>query len=66
MADPEANPQERINQSTKVIIDLMERLPIKDILHARETLIKVYQEQINSIDEILKKKGYDFSNPPTN
>lgn len=51
-------PEERIAQSTTLIKQLLEHLPVEKILEFRESTIQLHKNQLALIDEMLQSKGY--------
>jgi len=53
-----ATPEEKIAQSTIIMKQLLEVLPVDKVVEFRITAIKLHQQQLELIDKILTDKGY--------
>ena len=61
MSEPIQSQDARVNQSTKLILDIMEKLSVEQILKARETMIHTHNEQIALIDDVLRRRECDIT-----
>jgi hypothetical protein len=61
MSEPIQSQDARVNQSTKLILDIMEKLSVEQILKARETMIHTHNEQLALIDDVLRRRERDIT-----